>query len=201
MQILIRKRQGYLPSAVFLLCIVFIFGCFFGTGNSEETNNTDYNNQQIIWGGNIYVPAGGASFRLSNTVFQAASEMGITHLLIWQYNYNEFSRTITTEQMVNACIQMQNYGLQPIISLEYNITEAVALVTALGSNCMMYTIGKEPHVSGKASSADVTSYVNYWNQIVSACRQINFDAMYGGPCVGSPTEESWGVSDRAPPLG
>jgi hypothetical protein len=82
---------------------------------------------------------------------------------------------------------MRNYDLQPIISLEYDVDEAVALVTALGSNCMMYTVGKEPHVSGTSATATVNEYISYWNQIVTAARQVNPSAMYGGPCVGSPT--------------
>jgi hypothetical protein len=140
-----------------------------------------------IWAANLYVPAGGASTYLSNTVFQAAQEMGLTHILLWQYNYNEHTRTVSRSQLVDACSRMRNYDLQPIISLEYDIDEAVALVTALGSNCMMYTIGKEPHVSGTTATATVNQYISYWNQIVTACRQVNPDAMYGGPCVGSPT--------------
>lgn len=140
-----------------------------------------------IWGANLYVPAGGASTYLDNRVFQAAQEMGLTHILLWEYNYNEHSRTTSRAQIVEACSRMRNYNLQPIISLEYNVNEAVALVTALGSNCMMYTVGKEPHVSGTDATATVNEYISYWNQIVTACRQVNPNAMYGGPCVGSPT--------------
>ena len=143
-----------------------------------------------IWAANLYVPAGGASTYLSNTVLQAAQEMGLTHILLWEYNYNEHSRTTSRSQIVDVCQRMKNYGLQPIISLEYDVNEAVALVTALGSDCMMYTVGKEPHVSGTDATATVDEYTSYWNQIVTACRQVNSNAMYGGPCVGSPTTSS-----------
>lgn len=143
-----------------------------------------------IWAANLYVPAGGASTYLSNTVLQAAQEMGLTHILLWQYNYNERSRTVSRSQIVDVCQRMKNYGLQPIISLEYDVNEAVALVTALGSDCMMYTVGKEPHVSGTDATATVEQYIDYWNQIVTACRKVNPNAMYGGPCVGSPTTSS-----------
>jgi hypothetical protein len=141
----------------------------------------------MFYAANLYVPAGSASTYLSNTVLQEAKSMGLTHILIWQYNYNEHTRSTSRNQLVDVCSRMRNYDLQPIISLEYDVDEAVALVTALGSNCMMYTVGKEPHVSGTSATASVNQYMGYWNQIVAACRQVNPNAMYGGPCVGSPT--------------
>jgi hypothetical protein len=113
--------------------------------------------------------------------------MGITHLHLWQYNFDTESRTISRSQLADAVHRMKNYGLQPIIDLEYDVDEAVALVTALGSDCMMYEVGKEPHITGTGGSATVDQYVSYWNEIVSACRQVNPNAMYGGPTVGSPT--------------
>lgn len=143
------------------------------------------------WAANLYVPAGGASTYLSNTVFQKARDMGITHITLWQYNFNEHRRTVTREQLVDAVQRMQNYGLKPTIVLEYNVNEAVALVTALKDvPGMIYEVGKEPHVSGPDSYATVDQYINYWNQIVTAARQIDPDAMYGGPVVGSPTTSS-----------
>lgn len=148
---------------------------------TEDPNGT-------IWAAHLYVPTSSSvSTYLSNTVFQAAQEMGITHLHIWQYNFDTDSRTISRSQLVDAVRRMKNYGLSPIIDLEYDVNEAVALVTELGSDCRMYEVGKEPHISTTAGYATVDQYVSYFNSIVSACRQVNPGAMYGGPTVGSPT--------------
>ena len=162
-----------------------------------------------IWGANLYVPkfsdgnpSGYAATYLSNTVFQAAKDMGITHIILWQKNFNEGvnnvkpAPTITQAQMVDAVSRMKNYGLQPIIVLDYNVTDAVALVTALGSGCTMYEICKEPHVTGSSCYADEATYASRWNEVVSACRKVNPNAMYGGPAVGtipgtSPRSEAW----------
>jgi len=148
---------------------------------TEDPNGT-------IWVAHLYVPtASSVTTYLSDRVFQEAQAMGITHIHLWQYNFDTESRTITRNQLVDAVHRMKNYGLTPIIDLEYNVNEAVALVTALGTDCMMYEVGKEPHITGTGGSATVSEYVSYFNQIVSACRQVNPDAMYGGPTVGSPT--------------
>ncbi len=162
-----------------------------------------------IWGANLYVPklsdnnpSGYAATYLSNTVFQAAKDMGITHLIIWQKNFNEGwygvkpAPTITTAQMVDAVNRMKNYGLKPIIVLDYNVADAVALVQALGSNCDMYEVCKEPHVDGSSCNTTATDYANKWNAVVNAARQVNPNAMYGGPAVGaipgtSPRSETW----------
>ncbi len=162
-----------------------------------------------IWGANLYVPkfsdsnpSGYAASYLSNTVFQAAKDMGITHIILWQKNFNEGvngikpAPTITQAQMVDAVTRMKNYGLQPIIVLDYDVDKAVALVTALGSNCTMYEVCKEPHVSGSSCYADEATYASRWNEVVSACREVNPNAMYGGPAVGSipgtsPRSETW----------
>jgi hypothetical protein len=170
---------------------------------------TGITNKGTIWGANLYVPkfsdsnpSGYAASYLSNTVFQAAKDMGITHIILWQKNFNEAvngvkpAQTITQAQMVDAVSRMKNYGLQPIIVLDYNVNDAVALVTALGSNCMMYEVCKEPHVTGSSCYADEATYANRWNEVVSACRQVNPNAMYGGPAVGSipstsPRSETW----------
>jgi hypothetical protein len=147
----------------------------------EDPNGT-------IWAAQLYVPtASSAATYLSDRVFQEAQAMGITHIHIWQYNFDTGSRTISRSQLVDAVRRMKNYGLKPIIDLEYNVNEAVALVTALGTDAMIYEIGKEPHITGTGGSATVDQYVSYFNQIVTAARQVNPNAMYGGPTVGSPT--------------
>ena len=142
-----------------------------------------------IWAAHLYVPtASSVSTYLANSVFQTAQEMGVTHIHLWQYNFDTGSRTISRSQLVDAVRRMKNYGLSPIIDLEYNVNEAVALVTALADiEGMMYEVGKEPHITGTAGSATVSEYISYWNQIVTAARQVDPDAMYGGPTVGSPT--------------
>lgn len=151
----------------------------------------------VIWGANCYVLRSQAQNYVSDTVFQYAAECGLTHLLFWQYPFNQGApRIFTTSQWVSVVDRMKVYGLKPIFDLEYNVDEAVALVTALGNDCMMYEVGKEPHVSGTAATADPDTYVTYWNEIVTACRQVNPNAMYGGPGVGSmpntsPRSETW----------
>jgi len=82
---------------------------------------------------------------------------------------------------------MKDYALEPEFCLCYDTASAVELVTALGSDCMMYEVGKEPHVGNTGATATKEQYVTYWNSIVDAARLINPSAMYGGPAVGSYT--------------
>src|SRR4030067_1912983 len=138
------------------------------------------------WGVNLYVPEGSADSYLSDWVFKLAADMGVTYIVLWQTNFNEHVRSVSKAQLVDAVHRMKAFGLKPIVDLEYDVDEAVALVSALGSDCMMYEVGKEPHVAGTDASASVSEYVSYWNQIVTACRKVNPNAMYGGPAVGSP---------------
>jgi hypothetical protein len=177
-------------------------GCLSGTCQADGSCKSIVPTG-TIWGANLYVPkfsdsnpSGYAATYLSNTVFQAAKDMGITHIILWQYNFNEKAQTITQAQMVDAVTRMKNYGLQPIIVLDYDTAKAAALVQALGSNCMMYEVCKEPHVLGSSCYADEATYANNWNAVVSACRAVNPNAMYGGPAVGaipgtSPRSETW----------
>ena len=138
-----------------------------------------------IWGANLYVPANSASVYLHARVFQAAQEMGLSHLLIWQQNFNEGGGYVTEDQLEAAVTLMKSYNLKPLIGLRYDVSAATSLVRRLGSDCDMYEVCKEPHVSGTSCAADAATYVIRWNHIVDACRAINPNAMYGGPAVGS----------------
>jgi hypothetical protein len=163
-------------------------------GNASSTGailQTSMNYTRPIWAANLYVPRGQAGTYLTNEVLEAAEEMGITHLLLWQENFNELGvKTISESQMVDVVQRMKNYNLRPIIFLGYNVADAVSLVTALDTDCMIYGVGKEPHVGGTSATATSAEYVVHWNDVVTGAKAVNPGAMYGGPAVGSPTTSS-----------
>lgn len=147
-----------------------------------------------IWGAAHYIPAGKATSYLNDTVFQLAKDCGITHLLMWQRNYNESNAlVVTTAQMVAAVKRMKDFGLQPIIDLYYTVAEATALVQALGSDCKIYEVCKEPHISSGCQCVSAADYASKWNAVVNACRPLAAPGtMFGGPAVGiASSSQSW----------
>jgi hypothetical protein len=147
-----------------------------------------------VWGACQYVPAGQAVNYLNDRVFQLAKDCGITHLQFWQRNWNESNQiTISQAQMKAAVTRMKDFGLKPEICLSTVLSEATSLVQALGSDCKIYEVCKEPHITSGCNCSTASIYASTWNNIVNACRPLaSPDTIFGGPAVGvASSSQSW----------
>jgi len=153
-----------------------------------------------LWGAGIYIPnaypwptAYPYATNANDTVFQLFEDSGMTHIQFWQWNYNDtnernYSNRRWTAAMWGATIdRMLDFNLTAEMVLCYDVAKATELVQTLGSDCMIYEVCKEPHVSGTGCTITSGNYLTSWNNVVDACRDINATAWYGGPAVGSYT--------------
>src|SRR3989304_2681208 len=149
-----------------------------------------------VFGFNQYIVQGRFNDLTNSTVLQLIKDSGARALLVWQWDFNRNgAKEVSNAQMVQLANACKQYGIELWVVLCYDPAAAKSLVAALGDLCNHYEVCKEPHISGYCS-ASATLYADRWRDVVTACRQVNPNALYGGPVSGRPTNrrewfETW----------
>jgi hypothetical protein len=129
---------------------------------------------------------------LNDTVFGLMRDSGLTHIQFWQWNYNDSTdrnyptRRMLTAYWVQVVTRMKDFGLKPEFCLSLDPATAAELAQALGSDCLLYEVCKEPHLTGTGCSCtSATDYATKWNNVVDVCRPLaSPGTKFGGPAVG-----------------
>jgi len=141
----------------------------------------------VNWGTNQYGQSSWILRVMNGTVFQKIADAHLKIVSTWQWLFSD-------DQILsisNLC-KSTDPPLQLWVNLEYNVPEAVDLVTKLGDDCHYYEVCKEPQSNYTCGLAWATTtpavYAQRWRDVVTACREVTDDLpgtyWYGGPVSG-----------------
>ena len=139
----------------------------------------------VQWGTNQYTTNTIYSQCVNSTVFNQIRDAHVDHILFWQWILTDAN----IQSIANLCAAIDP-PLTLWVDLDYNVADAVDLVTKLGTSCRHYEVCKEPHIAGHCE-ATATVYAQRWRDVVTACRAVTDNLSgtfwYGGPVSGRPT--------------